>query len=95
MQLTLLTFDLDNYRSLCVANLVDSRADVFPDVIKGGLGDMNHLVEVLYPHPWLHRQFLPVFGPGDVRSRPVVNTVFSRSNRREAFWSSNDVVHHG
>ena len=75
-----LTFDLDSYRSLSVADLIGSSADVFTDVIERGLGDMNHLVEVLYPHSWSHHQGVSVFGPGNVGSRPVVNTMFSDSN---------------
>lgn len=72
-----LTFDSDGYRSLNVANPIVSRADILSDVVERRLGDMNHLVEVLYFHSWFQHQLVSVFGPGDVGRRPVVNTVSS------------------
>lgn len=56
---------------LNVSNLIGSSADVFTRIVKRHLGDLNHLVEVLYFHEWFHHQFLTILGPSNMRSWPL------------------------
>lgn len=65
-----LTFDHNSDCVLNVALFVGSSADVFAGIVKGCFWNLNHLVEILYFHGWLHHEIFAIFDPFDVRSRP-------------------------
>lgn len=65
-----LTFDLDRYGVLNVADLIGGGAHIFTSIFKCGLWDLNQLIEVLYLHLWRCCEVLTVLGPGDMRSWP-------------------------
>lgn len=65
-----LTFDPDGYCVLYVSKLIGGSAAVFTHIIKRGLWDLNHLVEVFYSRSWRHCQVVTILGPRNMRSWP-------------------------